>query len=148
MSSTSFTSSVADLPAVLHNAARRFGTIYTGWTQTPPVGGSVVVTVTWPDDIPAPGDPGPDPAIVALGDALSTISDTLVNEQTRVSNLFAERIDLQAQRTDLVRDKAALETDKAVVESLLSTAQSEKATLEAQLVAKQKEIDALKAPKP
>lgn len=144
MSSTSFSSSAADLPAVLHNAARRFAAIATSFTLTNS-GASWTVVVVWPDDVDDPGDPGPDPAVVTLGAALSTVTDTLTNEQTRVSILFAERIDLQKQRTELAVDKAALQTEKALAEQLLTTAQTEKATLEQQLVLKQKEIDDLKA---
>ena len=147
MSSTSFSSSVADLPAVLHNAARRFGGIYTGWTQTAPVGGIVVVTITWPDETVDPGDPGPDPAVTNLGNALSALTDNLVNEQTRISNLFAERIDLQRQRDELAADKAQLAADKATAESSLRTATLEKENLEQTIVLRQKEIDDLKAAK-
>jgi len=147
VASTSFTSSKADLPAVLNNVARRYSQIATSIDIS--LGGSnVTVDVVWPDDATDPGDPGPDPTIVTLGNSLSAVTDNLVNEQARVSNLFAERIDLQKQRSDLTAQKAALETDKALVESLLSTARSEKTTLEAQLVAKQKEIDDLKAARP
>jgi hypothetical protein len=134
------------LPTVLHNAARRFGDIATDITIA--LGGSnVVIVVTWPDDVDDPGNPGPDPTVVALSDALAVVTDNLSNEQDRVSGLLAERIDLHAQRSELARDKAALVDEKATAQQLLETASVQRTRLEEELAAKQKEIDDLKAGK-
>lgn len=91
MPQTQITTTRAGLPALLDNLARRF-------KDAAPVlfdvdtmlNGDVVVRVSWPRDFTDPGDPGPNPELVALREQLRATRHQLEQADVEIDGLTAQ----------------------------------------------------------